>query len=87
MMRPMAKRLPNFRPENPDEGWVTVKVKLRPSWLAALKKEATRESENLHRHVYVSDLLRDSIRLLFVARRIDPHAAQRFVPSDKSEGV
>jgi hypothetical protein len=71
--------------EKAEEGWVVVKVKLRPSWVAALKKEATRESEVLHRKVYVSDLLRDSLRLLMIARRIFPHRKTRFQPSDQSE--
>ena len=83
----MAKRIPKFKPGNADEGWVVVKVKLRPAVAEALKNEATRESEKLHRQVYVSDLLRDAIRLLLLARRIDPYAPpQRFVPSDQSEG-
>jgi hypothetical protein len=71
--------------ENPDEGWIVVKVKLRPSWLEALKTEATRESETLHRKVYVSDLIRDALRLLMVARRIFPQKRSRFLPSDQSE--
>ena len=87
MMAAMSKRLPGFKRGKPDEGWIVVKVKLRPAVVAALKSEATRESETLHRQVYVSDLLRDAIRLLLVARRIDPYAtAQRFMPSDHSEG-
>ena len=86
-MATMPKRVPGFKSGNPDEGWIVVKVKLRPAWVEALKNEATRESEKLHRQVYVSDPLRDAIRLLLLARRIDPYAvAQRFVPSDQSEG-
>jgi len=77
------------RTKNPDEGWVVVKVKLRPAIVQALQKEATRESQALHRRVYVSDLLRDAIRLLLQARRIDPYAdergVRRFIPSDRSE--
>jgi hypothetical protein len=77
---------------NADEGWVLVRVKLRPAVAEALKKEATRESRELHRKVYVSDLIRDGIRILLQARRIDPyegkrgsHAADgRFLPSDAS---
>lgn len=87
MMATMPKRVPGFKRGNPDEGWIVVKVKLRPAVVEALKNEATRESEKLHRQVYVSDLLRDAIRLLLLARRIDPYAVvQRFVPSDQSEG-
>jgi hypothetical protein len=71
--------------ENTDEGWVVVKVKLRPSWVAALKREATRESEVLHRKVFVSDLIRDALRLLMIARRIFPQKRSRFLPSDQSE--
>jgi len=80
------KRVDGFADgQKADEGWVVVKVKLRPSWLAALKKEATRESEALHRKVYVSDLIRDALRLLMIARRIFPHRKARFQPSDQSE--
>jgi hypothetical protein len=74
--------------KNADDRWVVVKVKLRPEVADALKSEATRESRALHRKVYVSDLLRDGIRLLFLARRIDPFAGgsrRRFLPSDQSE--
>ena len=76
---------------NADEGWVLVRVKLRPAVAQALKKEATRESRELHRKVYVSDLIRDGIRLLLQARRIDPYKGKRgsqadgrFLPSDAS---
>jgi len=77
---------------NADEGWVLVRVKLRPAVADALKKEATRESRDLHRKVYVSDLIRDGIRLLLQARRIDPYEGKRtsassngrFLPSDAS---
>jgi hypothetical protein len=81
------KRIEGFKKaKTPDEGWVSVKVKLRPAVLQALKREALRETAQTHRHVYVSDLLSDSIRLLLQARRIDPYAEapRRFVPSDKS---
>ena len=90
VMLPTMKRLDGHkRTKNPDEGWVVVKVKLRPAIVQALQKEATRESQALHRRVYVSDLLRDAIRLLLQARRIDPYAdergVRRFIPSDRSE--
>mgnify|MGYP006194817573 CR=1 FL=1 len=87
MVRSM-KRTEDFKKnKNPDEGWVSVKVKLRPAVLKDLKREALRETTQTNRHVYVSDLLRDSIRLLLQARRIDPYAdtPRRFVPSPKSE--
>ncbi len=72
--------------QSPDQGWVTLKVKVRPDVAAALENEAQRESETLHRRVYVADLIRDGIRLLLLARRIDPAAPRaRFIPSDRSE--
>jgi len=88
MLVPM-KRVDGFASgKNPDEGWVLVRVKLRPSVAAALKKEAMRESKELHRKVYVSDLIRDGIRLLLQARRINPYKGSkrqgRFLPSDHS---
>jgi len=82
------KRIDGFAAgENADEGWVVVKVKLRPAVADALKTEATRESETLHRQVYVSDLIRDAIRAFMVARRIEPpgKSRKRFIPSDQSE--
>jgi len=87
-MLPPMKRVDGFAAgENPDEGWVVVKVKLRPAIADALKTEATRESETLHRQVYVSDLIRDAIRAFMVARRIEPpgKGRKRFIPSDQSE--
>jgi len=87
--RPMKRIDGHKRVKKADEGWVVVKVKLRPAVVQALQNEATRESQALHRRVYVSDLLRDSIRLLLQARRIDPYAdergVRRFIPSEKSE--
>ena len=80
------KRVDGFaNGEKADEGWVVVKVKLRPSWLKALKTEAARECETLHRRVYVSDLIRDAIRAFMIIRRIFPTRRSRFVPSEKSE--
>ena len=84
------KRIDGFkRAESDDDTWVVVKVKLRPAIVDALKSEATRESETLHRQVFVSDLLRDAIRLFLQARRIDPYADMRpkgrFIPSPQSE--
>lgn len=70
--------------EKEDEGWVVVKVKLRPSWLKALKTEAVRETGILHRRVFVSDLIRDGIRAFMIIRRIFPVKKARFVPSDES---
>lgn len=71
--------------QSPDQGWVTLKVKVRPEVAAALENEALRESETLHRRVYVADLIRDGIRLLLIARRADPAAPKtRFVPSERS---
>ena len=83
------KRVDGFASgEKSDEGWVLVRVKLRPSVAASLKKEAMRESKELHRKVYVSDLIRDGIRLLLQARRINPYEGVkkrgRFLPSDHS---
>ena len=89
MLRAMKRIDGHKRDRKPDEGWVVVKVKLRPAIAAALRNEATRESDALHRRVYVADLLRDAVRLLLQARRIDPYAAgregRRFIPSDRSE--
>jgi hypothetical protein len=89
MLRAMKRIDGHKRARKPDEGWVVVKVKLRPAIVDALQSEATRESDALHRRVYVSDLLRDAIRLLLQARRIDPYAEQRggrrFIPSEQSD--
>jgi len=89
MLADMKRLDGHKRARNPDEGWVVVKVKLRPAIVKALQNEATRESDAQHRRVYVSDLLRDAIRLLLQARRIDPYAdergGRRFIPSDRSE--
>jgi len=71
--------------KEPDEGWVVVKVKLRPSWAAALRAEATRESKTLHRKVYVSDLVRDALRAFMIIRRVFPARRPRFRPSPDSE--
>jgi hypothetical protein len=80
------KRVEGFAAgEKVDEGWIVVKVKLRPSWVAALKTEATREGETLHRKVFLSDLIRDAIRAFMLIRRISPAKRARFVPSDQSE--
>ena len=79
------KRIDGFADgKRADEGWVVVRVKLRPSWAAALKKEATRETEVLHRKVFVSDLVRDAIRAFMIIRRIFPIKRNRFIPSDQS---
>lgn len=83
------KRVDGFASgQNAEEGWVLVRVKVRPAVAEALKKEALRESQQLHRSVYVSDLVRDGIRLLLQARRVDPYGARRarFIPSAASEG-
>tara|TARA_B100000902_G_C26611163_1_gene575185 strand:+ start:127 stop:387 length:261 start_codon:yes stop_codon:yes gene_type:complete len=83
------KRVDGFAAgESPDEGWVMLRVKVRPALAEALKAEAQRESQELHRSVYVSDLVRDGIRLLLQARRINPYGKTktRFVPSSVSEG-
>ncbi len=72
--------------KNKDEGWVVIRVKVRPSWAEALKKEATRESGQLHRRVFVSDLIRDAIRAFMIIRRIFPAPRKaRFQPSDQSQ--
>ena len=71
--------------EKPDEGWVVLKVKVRPSWAEALRSEATRESTALHRKVFVSDLIRDALRAFMLIRRIFPRKRARFQPSDQSE--
>jgi hypothetical protein len=91
----MTQRVPGFAPgKRPDEGWITVKVQLRPSVHDALKNEAQAESDRTGRQVYVSDLLRDGVLLLLTARRALPGQEQRFTPapaeprfkpSDKSE--
>ena len=72
--------------QSSDEGWVVVRVKLRPAVANALKNEAIRESAELHRRVHVSDLMRDAIRIFLAARRIDPYGKikRRFMPSEKS---
>jgi hypothetical protein len=87
MMRPM-KRIDGFAEgQKPDEGWVVLKVKVRPEVAEALNLEAQRESDALNRRVFVSDLLRDSIRVFMVARRIEPANKRkgRFIPSNQSE--
>lgn len=70
--------------ENADEGWVIIKVKIRPSWAEALKSEALRESEQLQRRVFVADLIRDAVRAFMLIRRILPITKKRFQPSDQS---
>ena len=83
------KRVDGFAAgKSPDEGWVMLRVKVRPALAEALKAEALRESQELHRSVYVSDLVRDGIRLLLQARRINPYGKKRvrFMPSAASEG-
>jgi hypothetical protein len=89
---PSMKRIDGFASgEKPDEGWVIIRVKVRPAIAAALKNEALRESQALHRSVYVSDLVRDALRLLLEARRVHPSQTQyrrrRFIPSPDSQGV
>ena len=82
------KRIDEFKEtKKPDEGWVVIKVKVRPEVAEALNSEAQRETETLQRKVYVSDLVRDGIRLIMVARRIEPAGKRRgrFIPSDQSE--
>jgi hypothetical protein len=80
------KRVDGFRnDEKTEDGWVVVKVKLRPEWVEALRTEALRESEQLSRKVFVSDLIRDAIKAFMLIRRILPTAKARFQPSSKSE--
>jgi hypothetical protein len=82
------KRIDGFAEgQKPDEGWVVLKVKVRPEVAEALNLEAQRESDALNRRVFVSDLLRDSIRVFMVARRIEPASKRRnrFIPSTQSE--
>lgn len=76
------ERVPQFKnPQDRDEGWISVKVKVRPGVLAALKKEAHRETQELRRRVYVSDLVRDGIRLLCIARRLDTRPRAKSAPA------
>lgn len=82
----MAQRLNGFAAgKTPDEGWVTVKVKLRPDEYAALQKEAEREGTARNRRVYPVDLIRDGVKLVLIARHAHPTQERRFVPSAASE--
>jgi hypothetical protein len=80
------KRVDGFgNGEKSDDGWVVVKVRVRPEWVEALQAEAQRESQQLNRRVYLTDLLRDALRGFMVIRRILPATKPKFRPSDKSE--
>ncbi len=82
----MAQRLEGFAAgKTPDEGWITVKVKIRPDDYAALQKEAEREGTARNRRVYPVDLIRDGIKLVLIARHAHPTQERRFVPSAASE--
>jgi len=96
----MTQRVPGFAAgTSKDEGWVTVKVQLRPQVRAALQEEAQEESARTGRQVYVSDLIRDGVTMLLLGRRRLPGQDRRFggppppaeapeprfVPSAKSE--
>lgn len=82
----MAQRLEGFAAgKSAEDGWVTVKVKLRPDEYAALQKEAEREGTTRNRRVYPVDLIRDGVKLVLIARHAHPTQERRFVPSPASE--
>ncbi len=82
----MAQRLEGFAAgKTPDQGWITVKVKLRPDEYAALQKEAEREGTARNRRVYPVDLIRDGVKLVLIARHAHPTQERRFVPGPASE--
>jgi hypothetical protein len=82
----MPPRLPGFAAgSSKDEGWVTLKVQVRPAEAEALKTLADEEAERTDRKVYVSDMLRDGVKLVLTAHRRLPGQQRRFQPSPASE--
>lgn len=82
----MPARLPGFASgSSKDEGWITLKVQVRPAEAEALKTLADEEAERTGRKVYVSDLLRDGVKLVLIARHAHPTQRTRFQPGPASE--